>query len=89
MEERDNIVTLTNSKGENVEFIELASISLPHGFYTILKPKEKIEGLSENDAIVFKVIENIEDNTQSYELVIDEEILEEVFEEYNNSKEEE
>ena len=89
MEERDNIVTLTNSKGENVEFIELASISLPHGFYTILKPKEKIEGLSENDAIVFKVIENIEDSTQSYELVIDEEILEEVFEEYNNSKEEE
>ena len=89
MEERDNIVTLTNSKGENVEFIELASISLPHGFYTILKPKEKIEGLSENDAIVFKVIVNIEDNTQSYELVIDEEILEEVFEEYNNSKEEE
>ena len=89
MEERDNVVTLTNSKGENVEFIELASISLPHGFYTILKPKEKIEGLSENDAIVFKVIENIEDSTQSYELVIDEEILEEVFEEYNNSKEEE
>ena len=89
MEERDNVVTLTNSKGENVEFIELASISLPYGFYTILKPKEKIEGLSENDAIVFKVIENIEDSTQSYELVIDEEILEEVFEEYNNSKEEE
>lgn len=88
-EELNNIITLTNSAGENIEFIEVAAVSLPHGFYSILKPKEKMEGIEEDEAIVFKVIENPKEKTQSYELVTDEKILDEVLLEYNNSKEEE
>ena len=83
--EFDNIVTLTNAKGENVDFIEHATIILPHGTYSILQPKNKMEVIEDNEAVVFKVIEDINNKTQSYELVIDTEILNEVFEEYNNS----
>ena len=88
-EELENVVTLTNSKGENIDFIECAAVSLPHGFYSILKPLNKIEGIGEDEAIVFKVIVDPKENTHSYELIIDEEILQEVFDEYNKLCDEE
>lgn len=78
----DDIVTLLSSNGEEVEFIEIAGIAHKGNFYVILQPVELIEGMNEDEALVFKVSRN-ETGEDKFEIVLDDEIIDAVFTEYN------
>ena len=81
-EEGDDIVTLTGANGEEIDFIEIAGIAHKGNFYAMLQPVELLPGMSDDEALVFLVTRDSEGNDK-FEIVLDDEIIDAVFEEYN------
>ena len=83
MEERDDdIITLLSATGEEIEFVEIAGIAHQGNFYAILQPVELIEGMDDDEALVFKVSRG-ENGEDKFEIELDDEIIDAVFKEYN------
>ena len=78
----DDIITLTNADGEDIDFIEVAGISYKGGYYAILQPVNLLDGMKEDEALVFRVNGDRE-GTDQFELETDDGIVDGVFEEYN------
>ena len=78
----DDIVTLTTADGEEVDFVQIAGINHKGNFYAILQPLELLDGMDDDEALVFKVTRGPsgEDN---FEIELDDEIIDAVFAEYN------
>ena len=85
--EYDDVLTLVDENGEEVNFIEIAGIAYKGSFYMILQPEELVEDMEEDDAFCFKVTRD-EDGGDHYEMVTDDEIIDAVFGEYNKLYEE-
>lgn len=87
MIDNDDIIVLIGNDGEEIEFVEIAGIAHKGNFYAILQPVKPLEGMAEDEALVFKVIlgANGEDR---FEVELDDEIIDAVFEEYNRMIEE-
>lgn len=77
----DDIVTLLSAQGEEIQFVEIAGIAHKGNFYAILQPVELIEGMSDDEALVFKVSRG-EDGQDKFEIELDEEIIDAVFKTY-------
>ena len=82
MYENDDIVTLRSADGEDIDFIEIAGIALEKGFYSILQPVVLLEGMADDEALVFKV-EETEDGEDKFTIELDDDIIDAVFKEYN------
>ena len=82
MEERDDIITLLSANGEEIQFLEIAGIAYHGNFYAILQPVELIEGMADDEALVFKVSKT-ESGEDKFEIELDDEIIDAVFKEYN------
>ena len=82
MEDRDDIVTLRSATGEDIDFVEIAGIAYKGNFYAILQPVDLIEGMEDDEALVFKVSRN-EDGEDKFEIELDDEVIDAVFAEYN------
>lgn len=80
--EDDDIVTLLSANGEEIDFVEIAGIAYRGNFYAILQPVELLEGMEEDEALVFKVSRNT-DGTDKFEIELNDEIIDAVFAEYN------
>ena len=78
----DDIVVLQTPDGEDVEFVEIAGIAHKGEFYAILQPVELLEGMEEDEALVFKVTRDEEGNDH-FQIELDDEVITAVFEEYN------
>lgn len=78
---REELITLTSPDGDQVDFLEIAGIPMDGNFYTILKPVEVIEGMTEDDVLVFKV-EETENGDSNFSLERDEEVLNKIYQEY-------
>ena len=83
----DDIVTLMTESGEEVDFVEIAGIAHNGKFYAILQPVELLEGMEEDEALVFEVVRNA-DGSDGFNVVLDDEIIDAVFKEYNRLLEE-
>lgn len=81
-EQDDSIITLMSATGEEIDFIEVAGIAYKGNFYAILQPVELLEGMNDDEALVFKVSRN-EDGSDKFEIVLDDDIIDAVFVEYN------
>lgn len=77
----DNIV-LYNEDNEAVEFEQIALIPLGEDTYVILRPVTEMEGIGEDEALVFG-IENL-DGEEVLAIIEDDEVVDAVFEEYYN-----
>ena len=60
-------IVLYNEKGEPVEFDQIAIIPIEEKAYAILKPLKEMEGIGEDEALVFEVVET-EDEEQEEEV---------------------
>ena len=80
-EEDDDIITLMSATGEEIDFVEIAGIAYKGHFYAILQPVELLDGMDDDEALVFEVIRT--DDNDRFEMVLDEEIINAVFAEYN------
>ena len=79
---------LYNENDEAVEFEQIALIPLDAQVYAILKPTEKVEGVADDEAFVFEIIED-EEEGDTVRLVEDDKVIDKVFAEYNRLLDEE
>ncbi len=77
----DDIVTLKSANGEDIDFIEIAGIQYRGDFYAILQPVELLEGMDEDEALVFKVTQK--NGESSFEIELDDAVIDAVFDEYD------
>ena len=87
-EEYDDIITLTSESNEEIDFVNIAQIVYQSKIYAILQPVELLDGMDEDEAFVFEV-KTDEEGQNSYTIVTDDEIIDEVFSRYNQLLEEE
>lgn len=73
-------ITLINPMGEEIEFEEIAGIALNGKFYLILQPVKLLYDMNEDEALVFEVSEASDE--QNFNIVLEDEIIDEVFKEY-------
>ena len=78
----DDIVTLMSADGEEIDFVEIAGIAHKGAFYAILQPVELLEGMSDDEALVFKVSRD-ENGEDRFEIELDDDVIDAVFAEYN------
>lgn len=78
----DDIITLMTAEGEEVDFVEVAGIAYRGNFYVILQPVELLDGMEDDEALVFKVSRG-KDGEDKFEIELDDAIIDAVFEEYN------
>ena len=50
---KDDIIVLTTTDGEEIEFVEIAGIKLGDKFYLVLQPVELPEGMDDDEAFIF------------------------------------
>ena len=82
LERDDDIVTLLSATGEEIDFVEIAGIAHKGNFYAILQPVELLDGMADDEALVFKVSRNA-DGEDKFEIELDDDIIDAVFAEYN------
>ena len=78
----ENVITLLSATGEEIDFVEIALIAYKSKFYAILQPVEPLEDMDEDEALVFEVTKD-ENNEDKFIIILDDEIIDAVFEEYN------
>ncbi len=78
-EDNDEPITLFDETGEPFSFEQVAVIPKDDNLYAILKPLQHVDGLSDEDVIIFKIFET-EDGDADMEMVTDDAEGEEVFE---------
>lgn len=83
----DDVITLRTAEGEEVDFIEIAGIAYNGNFYAILQPVELLDGMEDDEALVFKVGKS-ETGYDKFEIELDDTVIDAVFEEYNKLWEE-
>lgn len=82
--DEDETITLYDEKGNPVEFYEVACVEYQGEFYALMCPKEPMEDLADDEALIFKVKE-VDEEDVSFEQVMDEDVLQAVFNEYLNA----
>lgn len=86
-ESRDEVITLMTETGKELEFVEVAVIPLEGKVYAILQPVELLEGMQEDEALVFEMVMG-EDGPEGFNVVLDDEAIDAVFAVYNQMCEE-
>lgn len=82
-----DIVELTGDNGEKMKFRHLATIDYKNSGFVCLTPAEEIEGIDEEDVVIFKI--GGEEGNEYLLPIEDEAFLEEVFNEFCRVMEEE
>ena len=82
-EDNNDVIILFNEKGEEIAFEQIALIPLKENTYVILKPVQQLEGLGKDEGLVFEIKEN-ENGEEALVLVLDEKIIDDVFEIYDS-----
>lgn len=86
-EDNSNIV-IYDEQNEPVEFEQIALIPVKENVYVILKPVKLMEGMAEDEAIVFELEED-ENGEENLIVVDDDDIVDTVFAQYEKLLEEE
>ena len=76
----DEMVTLVTEDGNEIDFFVAAIIPYKGKTYGILQPVELLEGMEEDEALVFEMSG---DDDGNFDLVTDEEIIDGVFAQYD------
>ena len=76
--DNESPITLSNDKGALIKLDQIAVIPLKDKLYAILKPITKVEGVGEDEALVFNI--DIEEDT--IEIVNDFNLIDKVFDIY-------
>jgi len=84
-EENSDVLVLKNENGEDIAFEQIAVIPQGSCVYLIVKPVQTIEGMDEDEGLVLLINEGL----KRFDLVTDEDIIDKVFDVYDQLVEEE
>jgi len=74
------IITLHDDKDKPIDFIQVACVDYEGNFYALLRPKDAVDGIAEDEVVIFKLQEGKENDL--FVPVESEELLNKVFEQY-------
>jgi hypothetical protein len=77
-----DVITLQAANGDAIDFVEIAGIEHKGEYFAILQPVKLLDGMEEDEALVFRVYRH-ENGDDNFEIVLDDEIIDAVFLEYN------
>lgn len=80
-EEEEEVITLATPDGEEVDFTEIAAVEFEDKLYVIMQPVELFEGMEDDEALVFAVTDENEEDAR-FDVVSDDRIIDGVFAEY-------
>lgn len=83
-EENNDVIILMNERGEEIAFEQIALIPLGGATYAILKPVRPLEGVGEDEGLVFAIRTNPENGREYLELIVDEKVIDDVFKIYDD-----
>lgn len=78
----DSIIELFDEEEQAVQFREIASIELDGKFYELLQPVEPMDGIGEDEAVIFEYEDVEGSDERNFTPLFDEELLERIFDEY-------
>lgn len=78
----DSVIELFDENDQSIQFAEIASIELDGKFYELLQPVEPVEGIGEDEAVIFEYTQGENPDERNFIPLFDEELLERVFNEY-------
>ena len=81
------VVTMFTASGEQIDFAVIAYIPLEDKTYYIMQPIMLLQGMGEDEALVFEC-EQVSEDEAHYTIVTDEDIIDAVFLEYDRLCEE-
>lgn len=84
----DEIIELIDESGKSVQFYHIATIDYKEDWYVFFTPVEEVEGVSEDEVVIFKLGTDEEGN-DVFLPIEDEKLLQEVYDEYVKMMEEE
>ena len=76
-ENNEDNIFLYNENDEPIEFAQIAVIPIEENVYVILKPIEPVEGIADDEALIFEIIDD-----EEIHIVQDEKIATKVFDIY-------
>ncbi len=80
--DENGMITLLSAKGEEIDFVAIAVIVYRGNYYAIMQPTELVEGMADDEALVFKVGVDAS-GSNSFEIEMDNNIVDAVFKEYD------
>jgi len=81
--EDDQIVTLLDDNDNPVDFFEVACVEYEDNFYALLQPVEPMEGIADDEVVIFRLDPNPDDEDEDLFVPVDDQkLLEKVFEEF-------
>lgn len=84
-EENKDPIVLTDGKGRKLAFEQIAVIPYDHKLYCVLKPIDRIDGMADDEAIVFYADEGENEDDEPVLRIEDDELKSiDVFMEYYN-----
>ncbi|MDE7394835.1 MAG: DUF1292 domain-containing protein, partial [Clostridiales bacterium] len=80
--EDESVIELFDDDNKPVQFYEIASIELDGKFYELLQPVEPIDGIGEDEAVIFEYEQGSTPDERNFKPLFDEELLNRIFTEY-------
>ena len=80
-ENNNDAIILMNDHGEEIPFEQIALIPIFEKHYVILKPMVKLDGIGEDEGLVFSIEVN-DEGLEYLSLVVDEGIIDQIFDIY-------
>lgn len=80
-EENEDLVTLLDDEGNEVDFYHAATVDYKGNWYIFLQPAEEMEDIEEDEVVIFK-LEKDEKGEDLFTPIDDEKLLDEVYHEY-------
>ncbi len=74
-------IILYGEDGQEIAFEQIALIPLNERLYVIMQPVELLEGMADDEALVFEITE--QDDEPVLSVVLDDEVIDAVFEKYD------
>ncbi|MBO5212711.1 MAG: DUF1292 domain-containing protein [Clostridia bacterium] len=87
-EENEDPIVLYDEQGKPTTFDQAAIIPLENKLYCILVPVDEVEGVGEDEGVVFEIITS-DTEPSSLNVVVEDEIIDKVFAEYEKLFDEE
>ena len=81
-DESGEVITLHDDKENPVDFIQVACVDFEGRFYALLRPAQKVEGIGEDEVVIFKLEEGKDGGDDLFVPVESEELLTKVFDQY-------
>ena len=80
--EEESIIELFDDENTPVQFFEIASVELDGKFYELLQPVEPLEGIEDDECVIFEYEQGEKPEEKTFKPLLDEELANRIFSEY-------